>query len=180
MDRYDRFVEELLDFLLIRLDETGFAQLVAHEPKRMIAGYSNGSYYVAGNRWGPQTAWFTGCATCSPIPSRVVVDPGTGAECVQWRAIDWKASREGAVPHEQRHGRTHQLETWGTYLEMNVEAWPCLHVRSLALPFADDPGYHDEWRPEYAVFASGKLCHPYDDCQWPHQLPPPSALPNGE
>ncbi|MEU7742126.1 hypothetical protein [Nonomuraea sp. NPDC049158] len=114
MYRYDRFVEELLDFLLMRLDETGFARLIAHEPKRMIAEYSNGNYYVAGDRWGSRTTWFTGCATCSPICSRVMVDPVNGTERVQWRAIDWKAYRQGAAPHEQRHGRTHQLENIGT------------------------------------------------------------------
>lgn len=27
------------------------------------------------------------------------------------------------------------------------EAWPCLHVRLLALPYAGNPGYRKEWRP---------------------------------
>ncbi|MGI5206052.1 hypothetical protein ACQEU6_31330 [Spirillospora sp. CA-108201] len=39
MARFEQFVEELLDFLLTRLDEVGFERLVAHEPRRMAAGY---------------------------------------------------------------------------------------------------------------------------------------------
>ena len=37
--RFERFVEELLDFLLTRLDEAGFEQLVVHEPQRMVAAH---------------------------------------------------------------------------------------------------------------------------------------------
>ena len=133
----DRYVEELLNFLLERLDETGFAQLVAHEPKRMYAAY----IFSGGGRVETRGASFTGCATCSQIPSRVLIDPVTGAECVLWQAIDLKAYREAAAPYEERHGRTHQLETWSGYQDIDVEAWPCPHVRSLALPFADDPDY---------------------------------------
>ncbi|GAA2070797.1 hypothetical protein [Actinomadura alba] len=130
MARYNRFVEELLDFLLIRLDETGFARLVVHEPKRMSAAYFEGG----GGRAETRGATFTGCATCSQIP------PGS---------------------------------LFASYVHINVEEWPCLHVRSLALPFAGDPDYRDGWRPDHAVFASGKLVHQDDDCQWPHQLPLP-------
>jgi hypothetical protein len=132
MAGHHRSVDELLDFLLMRLDETRFAQLVAHEPKRMVASYNGGPYW-AGSRSGPQPAWFTGCVTCSPLPCRVVADPVTGAECVLWRAIDVKAYREATAPY---------------------------------------PGYRDEWRPQYAVFASGKLVHPDGERQWPWQLPP--------
>ncbi|MEV5720719.1 hypothetical protein AB0L41_43225 [Amycolatopsis mediterranei] len=64
MPRYERFVEELLGFLLARLDEPGFARLVAHEPKRMMAAYFEG----AGGRAETRTASFTGCIKCSQIP----------------------------------------------------------------------------------------------------------------
>lgn len=174
MAGHDRSVDELLDFLLTRLDETRFPQLVAHEPKRMVASYNGGPYW-AGSRSGPQPAWFTGCVTCSPFPSRVVADPVTGAECVLWRAIDVKAYREATAPYEERHGRSHQLEIWGDQLDIDVEAWPCAQVRSLALPFADDPDYRHEWRPQYAVFASGKLVHPDGERPWPRRLPPPAT-----
>ncbi|MET9245381.1 hypothetical protein [Nonomuraea sp. NPDC003709] len=167
MARYERFVEELLDFLLMRLDETGFAQLVAHEPRRMYAAYIESG----GGRCETRGSGFTACATCSQIPSRVVVDSVTGVECLLWKAIDLAAYREAAAPYEKRHGRTHQLHTWGSYHDISVEAWPCLQVRSLALPFADDPDYRYGWRAQYAVFASGKLVHPDGERQWPWQLP---------
>ncbi|MFC4010885.1 hypothetical protein ACFOY2_26905 [Nonomuraea purpurea] len=141
-------MEELLDFLLMRLDESGFAQLLAHEPRLMAVSYWDST---PGNRWGPHLVQFTGCATCSQIPPRVVVNPVTGAELVLWRVIDVRAYLE-------RHDRAnHELESWGRYLDLSVEAWPCRQVRSLTLPFADDPGHHDKWRPEYAAFASGQL-----------------------
>ncbi len=57
-----------------------------------------------------------------------------------------------------------------SYLHINVEAWPCLHVRSLALPLADDPDYRDGWQPEYTRYASGKLIHQDHDLRQPHQL----------
>ncbi|WP_284745994.1 hypothetical protein [Amycolatopsis sp. RTGN1] len=64
MPRYDHFVEELLGFLLARLDEPGFARLVTHEPQRMTAAYFEGG----GGRAETRTVSFTGCVTCSQIP----------------------------------------------------------------------------------------------------------------
>jgi hypothetical protein len=58
------FVEELLDFLLTRLDEADFARLVAHEPQRMSAAYFQGG----GGRAETRGLMFTGCAACSRIP----------------------------------------------------------------------------------------------------------------
>ncbi|MGW2324301.1 hypothetical protein ACWC5C_00890 [Streptomyces sp. NPDC001700] len=114
MARYDRFVEELLAFLLTRIDEDGLVRLVAHEPRRMSAPYFEGG----GGRAETRGVWFTGCTACSRIP------PGTLF---------------------LGHGH------------IDVPAWPCLHVRALALRFAGDPGYRAEWRPEFALFASGRL-----------------------
>jgi len=106
-------MEELLAFLLMRLDETGFEQLVAHEPKPMAAPYIE----TAGGRAEDRARYFTGCATCcQPLP-----------------------------PDSLHH---------------YAEAWPCQAVRSLALPFADDPEYAEAWRPEYAMLASGEFIHP--------------------
>ncbi|MGY0060637.1 hypothetical protein ACWY4P_29540 [Streptomyces sp. LZ34] len=120
MARFEGFVEELLDFLLTRLDEAGFERLVAHEPKRMGASY----IFTGGGRCETRVDMFTGCVTCSQV----------------------------------------------TPLSLKVEAWPCLPVRTLALRFADDPDFAYGWRPEYAVFASGKLVHPVGDVEWPWGL----------
>ena len=49
------------------------------------------------------------------------------------------------------------------YHNINVEAWPCSRVRSLALPFAEDSDYREDWLPQYAAFASGKFVHPDGD-----------------
>ena len=117
MAGYDRFVEELLGFLLVRLGETGFARLVTHEPTRISAAYFQGG----GGRAETRVARFTGCATCSQVP------PGT---------------------------------LFPSYGGITIEAWPCLPVRSLVLPFADDPDYREWWKPEHALFASGKLVNP--------------------
>lgn len=116
MARFDRSVEELLNFLLTRLDKSGFERLVAHEPKRTAAAY----FESGGGRAETRVAMFTGCATCSRVP------PGS---------------------------------LFLSYHHINVEAWPCQQVRSLALPFADDPEFQDGWQPEYAFFASGKPVH---------------------
>jgi hypothetical protein len=120
-------VEELLDFLLARLDKIGFARLVVHEPKRMYAAYIE----TGGGRVETRGLTFTGCATCSKMPSDA---------------------------------------DFASYGHINVEEWPCLRVRSLALGFADDPEYREWWRPQHAVFASGKLVHQDGDRQWPGQI----------
>ncbi|MEU0808220.1 hypothetical protein [Streptomyces sp. NPDC005970] len=120
MARFERFVEELLDFLLTRLDEAGFERLVAHEPERMFASH----IFSDGGRCETRVVSFTGCRACSQIT------PGS----------------------------------------LEVEAWPCLPVRTLALRFADDPDHAYGWRPEYAVFASGKLVRPVGDVEWPWGL----------
>ncbi|SEH01025.1 hypothetical protein SAMN05444920_118214 [Nonomuraea solani] len=112
MTRFEPYVEELLDFLLKRLDEAGFERLLVHEPRRMYAPY----IFSGGGRVEQRGLMFTGCRTCSRIP-------------------------EGGF---------------------NVEAWPCAHVLRLTLRFADDPGHHPGWRPENALFASGRLIHPDD------------------
>ena len=112
MDRHE-WIEELLSFLLMRLDETGFEQLVAHEPKRMAAPYIE----TAEGRCEQRARYFTGCDTCCQL-----------------------------LPPD--------------LLYYYAEAWPCQAVRSLALPFADDPEYAEAWRPEYAMLASGKRIHP--------------------
>ncbi|HWO66263.1 MAG TPA: hypothetical protein VNO31_40145 [Umezawaea sp.] len=157
-------MEELLDFLLSRLDEAGFTGLVDHEPRRMYATF----WLRDGGRSEERGTWFTGCATCSRIPSRVVVDPVTGAEHVLWRVLDMKAWREVAPPHEERLGPApHKLEAWGSLLGLNIEEWPCRHVRLLTLPFADDPDFREWWRPQHAVFVSGKLVHQDGDREWP-------------
>jgi uncharacterized protein YfaQ (DUF2300 family) len=50
------------------------------------------TYWLSGGgRSEDRPHWFTGCATCSRIPSRVVVDAVTGAETVLWQVIDVKA-----------------------------------------------------------------------------------------
>jgi hypothetical protein len=119
---FDHFVEELLGFLLTRLDEVGFAWLVTHEPQRMGAAYFEGS----GGRAETRGVRFTGCAACSRIPPRTL---------------------------------------FPTHGDINVPAWPCPPVRELALRFADAPDYRDDWRPEFALVASGRLLHEprYDD-----------------
>ncbi|MEU7743443.1 hypothetical protein [Nonomuraea sp. NPDC049158] len=101
MARFEPFVEELLDFLLTRLDEAGFERLVVHEPRRMCAPY----IFSGGGRVEQRGMWFTGCRACSQIPRG-----GFGSD-------------------------------------INVEEWPCLHVRSLTLQFADDPNYGDSDTP---------------------------------
>jgi len=111
--RLDPFVEELLGFLLTRIDEKGFNHLVAHEPRGTAAPYLE----TGGGRAETRATYFTGCATCSRIP------PGS---------------------------------LFTSYLHINIETWPCQSVRTLALPFANDPDYDPAWRPEFAVFASGK------------------------
>lgn len=116
MARFEPFVEELLDFLLKRLDEAGFERLVVHEPRRMYAPY----IFSGGGRVEQRGLGFTGCCACSQIPQG-----GFGSD-------------------------------------ITVEAWPCLHVRSLTLQFVDDPDYCQGWRPENALFASGRLIHPDD------------------
>lgn len=114
--RFEKFVEQLLDFLLTRLDEAGFERLVAHEPRRMCAPF----IFSGDGRVEQRGMWFTGCCACSQIPSG-----GFGGD-------------------------------------IKVEAWPCFHVRSLTLQFADDPDYRQGWRPEHALFASGRLIHQDD------------------
>ena len=122
MARFDPYVEELLDFLLTRLDEPGFDRLLAHEPRRIPAAYVE----TGGGRCETRVVFFTGCGTCSRIP------PGT---------------------------------LFNGYLGINVENWPCTPVLSLVLRFADDPGYHEGWRPEFARFVSGRFVHE-DEVDW--------------
>ncbi|MFJ1886947.1 hypothetical protein [Streptomyces sp. NPDC088137] len=64
MARHALWVEDLLGFLLMRLDETGFEYLVAHEPRAMWAPYIE----TAGGRAEQRARSFTGCATCSRLP----------------------------------------------------------------------------------------------------------------
>ncbi|WP_067823495.1 hypothetical protein [Actinomadura kijaniata] len=127
MARFERFVEELLDFLLMRLDEEGFERLVVHEPQRMSAAHM----FTGGGRCEVRVDRFTGCSACSRVP------PGA---------------------------------LFTSFLHTDVEAWPCPPVRSLALQFSDDSDYRYGWRPEYAVFASGKLVHPVGEIEWPWGL----------
>lgn len=115
---FDRHIEELLTFLLVRIGEAEFEQLVIHEPKRMMASYIEHS---RSDIWG---FMFTGCATCSRIPANAVFP---------------------SVP------------------DINVESWPCMYVRSLCLPFADDPSYREWWRPEHIARPSGMPLHRDDD-----------------
>lgn len=61
MASHDRDTEELLAFLLTRLDETGFASLVDHEPKRVAAGYIE----TAGGRAEQRARMLVVCVTCS-------------------------------------------------------------------------------------------------------------------
>ena len=114
MPRYDPFVEEVLGFLLERVDEGGFGLLVAHEPRRKSAAYFEGG----GGRAETRGVWFTGCTACSRIPPYTLF---------------------------MGHGG------------VNVPAWPCVPVRELALRFAGDPDYCEGWRPEAALFASGRF-----------------------
>ncbi|WP_255954507.1 hypothetical protein [Streptomyces odontomachi] len=106
MARHAPWIEELLGFLLMRLDEAGFERLVAHEPRTMPAPYIE----TAGGRAEQRALRFTGCTSCSRIP-----------------------------PHSLH----------------SAEEWPCRAVRAMALPFADDTGYCEAWRPEYTRSASG-------------------------
>ncbi|MFI1098511.1 hypothetical protein [Streptomyces sp. NPDC020917] len=64
MGRHAPWVEELLGFLLTRVDETGFGHLMAHEPSAMSAPYIE----TAGGRAEQRALRFTGCATCSQLP----------------------------------------------------------------------------------------------------------------
>ncbi|AEM85640.1 hypothetical protein [Streptomyces violaceusniger] len=117
MPRYDRFTEELLGFLLTRLDdESDLEHLVTHEPRRISAAYFEGG----GGRAETRVMRFTGCAACSRIPPYTL---------------------------------------FPSYGRITVPAWPCLPVRALALRFAGEPDYCDGWRPEVALFASGRLVH---------------------
>ena len=122
MPRSDPVVEELLGFLLTRLDGASFESLATHEPKRMTAAYFEGG----GGRAETRGIWFTGCVTCSQIP------PGT---------------------------------LFRSHSHIDVPEWPCQPVREQTLHFADDPDYRDEWRPEFALFASGRLIHEDDHDQ---------------
>ena len=118
MPVFDEFVEQLLGFLLTKLDEADFAWLITHEPRRMSAAYFEGG----GGRAETRGVWFTGCAACSRIP------PGT---------------------------------LFPAHRDIDVPVWPCPPVRELTLRFADDPGYRDDWRPEFVLVASGRLaCEP--------------------
>jgi hypothetical protein len=58
-------VEELLEFLFVRLDDDGFATLVAHEPRQMLAPYIE----TGGGRCEQRSAGFVGCVSCSEIIS---------------------------------------------------------------------------------------------------------------
>lgn len=167
MRRLDH-VEELLDFLLTRIDESGLTELVDHEPRRMYATYL---CWSSGRGLEDRQVWFAGCATCSRLPSRVVVNPVTGAETVLWRVIDVNAWRDAAPPHEGRHGPTpHKIDVWPDFSALDIATWPCRRVRLLALPFADDPHFWEGWRPEYALLVSGKLVRPDGELQWPWEL----------
>lgn len=99
----------------MRLDETSFEQLVAHEPTRMAAPYIE----MAGGRCEHRAIFFTGCVTCCQMLS---------PDLLYYRA----------------------------------EAWPCQSVRSLALPFSEDPEYSEEWRHE-SLPASGNFIHREQD-----------------
>jgi hypothetical protein len=129
---FSSFTEELLNFLLMRVDETGLELLVVHEPNRMSAGYLESG----GGRCETRVASFTGCAACSHVA------PG---------------------------------KLFPSYLGIDVEAWPCLRIRSMAQFYADDPDFAYGWGPDYAVLVSGMLVHQTADRRWPHQ--PPSRSP---
>ncbi|WP_329361545.1 hypothetical protein OG896_01310 [Streptomyces sp. NBC_00669] len=61
---------------------------------------------------------------------------------------------------------------FSSYVEIDVEQWPCLRVRRLALAFHDDPDYREEWRPELAMHVSGRRFCQEDGDQWPPVWPP--------
>jgi hypothetical protein len=61
---------------------------------------------------------------------------------------------------------------FASYFHINVERWPCLHVRRLALVFRDDPDYCQGWRPEWAVHVSGRPFCQEDSDPWPPVWPP--------
>ncbi|GAB3984409.1 hypothetical protein GCM10029978_094020 [Actinoallomurus acanthiterrae] len=80
MARFDRYVEELLDFLLTRLDEPGFDRLLVHEPRRMSAAYVE----TGGGRCETRGVFFTGCGTCSRIPPGTVFTGYPGIDVEDW------------------------------------------------------------------------------------------------
>ncbi|MDA2810271.1 hypothetical protein O4J56_06430 [Nocardiopsis sp. RSe5-2] len=117
MPRYDRLVEEFLDFLLTRMsEEEDLLFLITHEPRRMYAAYLE----TGGGRCETRGVDFTGCGVCSRIPPYTL---------------------------------------FADYVHINVPAWPCPAVRALALRFADHADFRDNWRPESALFASGRPVH---------------------
>ncbi|TDE28566.1 hypothetical protein [Actinomadura sp. 6K520] len=127
MARFEHLVEELLDFLMMRLDERDLERLVVHEPQRISAAYM----FTEDGRCEVRVDRFTGCSACSQVPPEAL---------------------------------------FASPLHIDVEAWPCSPIRSLALAFFDDPDFRYWWRPEYAVFASGRLVHPVGEIEWPWGL----------
>ncbi|MFI7123167.1 DUF6221 family protein [Amycolatopsis sp. NPDC049868] len=40
----------------------------------------------------------------------------------------------------------YQIACVACCVDVNPEIWPCRHIRLLALPYADQAGYREEWR----------------------------------
>ncbi|WP_330358832.1 hypothetical protein [Streptomyces chartreusis] len=96
--------DELIDFLLQRLDSAGMEELDGHEPLDFAV-----DYYHPRPNVGHSFRFLRGCGACSRDP----------------------------IPYDNG--------TFG-FRESLIESWPCLHVRSLALAFADDTHYQESWR----------------------------------
>ncbi|MET9217362.1 hypothetical protein ABZX65_01050 [Streptomyces sp. NPDC003300] len=59
-----------------------------------------------------------------------------------------------------------------SFFRIDVEQWPCLHVRRLALAFRGDPDYCEGWLPEQALHVSGRLFRQESSEEWPPVRPP--------
>jgi hypothetical protein len=65
------------------------------------------------------------------------------------RADLWTAQAPGCAVCTQnpsKHGGIGYGTSW-------IEAWPCRHLCALALPYADQPGYHPWWQERLTLGA---------------------------
>jgi hypothetical protein len=99
------------------------------------------------------TAWREHPKNWVSAPNRValVVHDGDRSHVVRHdparvlREID--AKREIVRQHVPVGDGTVCLSYCHTRKPGEAQAWPCLTLRLLALPYSDRPGYRDEWKP---------------------------------
>ncbi|MCX5587559.1 DUF6221 family protein [Streptomyces erythrochromogenes] len=147
-------MDDFVQFLRARLDEDEQVARAATPGPWSVNDKSyaesidgpNGVAVVGGSRWGGEASVFESTEDALHIaehnPARVLAEVDA-----KRRLLDEHPPARGWDGKNLDGPVCRTCAETGTDGDLNGDPYPCTTLRLLALPYADRPGYREEWRP---------------------------------